>query len=169
MNPRLLFILGLVAFLAACQSRSEQAALYNDRIVDQQFQLIQAVESLDTLLLTRDASTMQDALVLVKGEVIRSQRLLDSLGAFQQDTTLLEGARQLFNTYADLSSQDYPDMIRLLEVDAPADTLAHLEQIYAVQAEIHAQRTATYEAFFQAQQSFGKKFNLEFEERNTEH
>ena len=169
MKPRLMFILGLVAVLAACQSLSEQAARYNDRIVERQFQLIQAVESLDTLLFTRDSSIMQDALVLVKGEVIRSQRLLDSLGTFQKDTTLLEGARQLFNTYAVLGSQDYPDMIRLLEVDTPADTLAHLELIYATQAKIHAQRTATYETFFEAQQAFGEKFNLEFQEHTTKH
>lgn len=167
MPLRLLLWICAAATLASCQSRSEQAATYNDRIVDQQFQLIQTVEGLDTTLLSRDSLAMHEALVLVRGEVIRSQRLLDSIGSFQEDTTLLAGARQLFSEYNRLTLESYPEMIDLLVIDAPTDTLEHLDNIYAIQGEIHAARQKTYESFFNAQQQFGKKFNLEFEDRPT--
>lgn len=164
MTFRVLTFAILALGLAACTSRSQQAAAYNDRVIDQQFRIIHAVEGLDTLLVSRDAALMDDALVLVKSEVIRANRLLDSLGAFQKDSTLLMGARSLFGSYDHLSQGAYADMVSLLKVDAPLDTAQHITKIYELQAQIHADRQAAYETFYTAQQAFGKKFALNFEE-----
>lgn len=168
MKTRIFSIIVLAACTVGCQSRSRQAAEYNDQIIDQQYQIMQAFEGLDTIMRTRDAQRMDDALVIARGEIIKGLRLLDTIGTFHKDEILLKGAQDLFATYEALSKSEYPEMIGLLKVDEPQDTAAHVEHIYRVESEIHSIRTESYDAFLKVQEEFGKQYNLDFQEHEPE-
>lgn len=153
----------LAACIAGCESRAEKAATYNDVIIAHQVEVMQAMEGLDSLLYTRDSTTIEEAFVVLKGEIIKGEKKVRQLGAFKNDQTFHAASEALFKSYRALTEEQYPSIIALLKVDAPADTVAHVNQIMGIESDIHRLRTAAFETFETAQAAFGEKFNLVFE------
>jgi hypothetical protein len=155
----------LVIGLAACSKKAQQAADYNDAIVNQQLNIVHAFDLLDSTLKDTLAAKQQAdyAYVNLDAQVKRSILALDSIGSFNKDPQLQSAARELFRAYEDVTLVQYHQLLELKYLPAEAITIAIADSSNALQKHIHDKTQTAQERFLKAQEDFGTKYNLSFQ------
>lgn len=155
----------LVMGLVACSKKAQQAAEYNDAIVNQQMNIVHAFDLLDSTLKDNVAAKQQAdyAYANLDAQVKRSILALDSIGSFNKDPQLQSAARELFRAYEDVTVEQYHQLLELKYLPAEAVTVAIADSSSALQKHIHDKTQAAQERFLKAQEDFGKKYKLSFQ------
>ena len=73
-------------------------------------------------------------------------------------------ARVLFKTYESLSSNEFPQIIELLNIPDSSFTTENQTAVFKLQAQINENLNDAHGRFLEAQEDFGKKYKVEFEE-----
>ena len=155
------FVLRLV--LASCSSRSEQAALYNDRIIDRQIDIVLALNELDSSLNDLETDKIDDAYHILRGKVKEGIRTLDSIGDFKGDAGLLQASKTLFEGYDQLAAGPYHELITLLQLPDSAYGPDQQMQSFELEDQIGKGIESLHMAFEKQQRSFGERYNVVFE------
>jgi hypothetical protein len=159
--------LGIIsAFLfATCSKRSDEAALYNDSIVDHQDAIIQSFDVLDSTL--ADSSTSETLLNAAHYNLIHridnSILALDSIGPFRKDPSLMKAARSLFLSYNQLAEIHYSKLYQIKLLPVAKITEAIIDSTAVIHATIKQLSENAQNSFLQEQAAFGKKYHLKFE------
>jgi hypothetical protein len=165
LNLYLITILA-VLLLSSCARKAEEAAEYNDHIVEHQLEIIQSFDRFDSVFVDSVATKDQIEFVYVNMQsTIKSSILaLDSIGPFQKDPLLEVAARDLFKAYDQVVSNEYRQLTEIKLLPAESITIAIVDSSFSIQMRIHDVSKMAQEKFLMAQDSFGKKYNLLFEE-----
>ena len=107
---------------------------------------------------------MDYAHLMLRSKIETGQRVLDTLGGFEGDESLLKAARQLFDFYDNVSSNEYVQMIDIMKIPDSLYTAEDQERASQVEEEIINRFNQAQEAFTSAQADFGKEYNVVFEE-----
>lgn len=159
-----LFFLALALVISSgCDSRAEQAAAYNDRVVALQSDLINRFNALDSALNSMDAQEAERIRLELLSQVSVHISALDSLGSFEEDPELLEATKSLFSTYTRLVSDDYKRFIDLLALPDTLFTTDAQEEAFKLEDRLISQVDSAHEVFRQQQQAFGARYRLIFE------
>jgi hypothetical protein len=162
---RVLCFLFVVTILASCASRAERAADYNDRIVNSQKSIVDALVVMDSTF--SDTNATKEWVDLhyadLQARVKRAILALDSIGPFQEDPSLQLSAKELFRSYEALVDFEYKKLVEIKLLPAESVNMAIVDSNLAVQERIFMQSKIAQERFYKAQEEFGKKYNLEFE------
>jgi hypothetical protein len=152
-------------FFAACVSRSERAADYNDRIVGSQKSIVDALVVMDSTF--SDTNATKEWVDLnyanLQASVKRAILSLDSIGPFQEDPSMQLSAKELFRSYEALVDFEYKTLVEIKLLPVERVDIAIVDSNLAVQERIFMQSKIAQERFYKAQEEFGKKYNLEFE------
>lgn len=151
--------------VSSCMSRAEKAADYNDRIIGEQKEIINALVVMDSTF--GDTNATREVVGLnyanLQASVKKAILGLDSIGPFQQDPSLQLSAKELFRSYEQLIDFDYKKLVEIKLLPAESVDVAIVDSNFAVQERIFMQSKVAQERFYKAQEEFGKKYNLEFE------
>jgi hypothetical protein len=162
---RVLCFLFVVTILVSCASRAERAADYNDRIVNSQKSIVDALVVMDSTF--SDTNATKEWVDLhyadLQARVKRAILALDSIGPFQEDPSLQLSAKELFRSYEALVDFEYKKLVEIKLLPAESVNMAIVDSNLAVQERIFMQSKIAQERFYKAQEEFGKKYNLEFE------
>lgn len=159
-----LFFMALALVISSgCDSRAEQAAAYNDRVVALQDDLINRFNALDSALNSLDASEAERIRLELLAQAAIHLTALDSLGSFEEDPELLEASKALFATYTRLASHDYKRFIDLLALPDTLFTTEAQEEAFRLEDRLITQVDSAHEVFRQQQQAFGARYRLVFE------
>lgn len=160
-------ILSIVLSLSlfACTRKAEQAAQYNDVIIQQQKDIIAAFDQFDSTFTDSLASKerIEFAFVNMQSNIKRSLLSLDSIGPFQKDPLLEQAARELFKAYDEMVEAEYRVLKDIKLMPAESITAPMIDTTISVQIRIHDTSKLAQEKFLKMQEEFGKKYNLVFE------
>jgi hypothetical protein len=162
-----LLCLGVVlAFLlVTCSKRSDEAALYNDSIVDHQDMIIQSFDVLDSTL--SDSATSETLLYAAHNNLLHridnSILALDSIGPFRKDPSLMKAARNLFLSYNQIAEIHYSKLFQIKLMPSASITQAIVDSTAVIHATIKHLSENAQNSFLQEQAAFGKKYHLKFE------
>ncbi|MFM1932403.1 MAG: hypothetical protein RL226_1706 [Bacteroidota bacterium] len=159
------FILALVILstIVGCASRSEQAAAYNDAIINRQIEIVGSINELDSSLNDLDSPRIDEAYHILRGKIKESLRTLDTLGGFDGDDALLQAGKQLFTGYDQLADGPYRQLIELLQLPDSAYGPEQQLQSFELEEQISSGIETLHEAFEKQQLSFGERYNVKFE------
>jgi hypothetical protein len=151
--------------LASCSHRSERAAEYNDSIVNQQMNIIRAFDLVDSTLNDTlvQADRLDYAFMNLQTTVKRGLLALDSIGSFQKDPSLGLAAKELFRSYESLAGIEYNLLMGIKRMPADQVTQTIADSSLAIQQRILNTSKIAQERFLKEQETFGAKYNLEFE------
>jgi hypothetical protein len=146
-------------------SRAERAADYNDRIVGHQKAIVDALVLMDSTFSDTNSTVEMVGYhyANLQANVKRAILGLDSIGSFQDDPSLQLSARELFRSYEGLIDFDYKKLVEIKLLPAESVDVAIVDSNFAVQERIFMQSKVAQERFYNAQEEFGKKYNLDFE------
>ena len=157
------FCIGLLSF-ASCNNQSEKAADYSDEIIIHQIEIIDAIDSLKTSFRKYNKDDMSYAYVDLQKSVSDGMRKVNGLKPFAKDSIYLNEAKVLFKTYESLSENEFPMIIELLNIPDTSFTTNNQTTVFKLQGQINDQLNEAHERFMAAQEDFGKKFKVEFED-----
>jgi len=161
----LFFVVAAILLFVSCGRKSEVAAEYNDRIISQQMQIIDAFELMDSTL--RDTSVNMDridyAYSNLRARVKEGKYALDSIGPFTQDPSLQLAAKELFEAYDAMVEGEYRTLSDIHRIDPELLTSAMADSANVSASRILDRSKQIQERFMKAQDEFGKKYNLTFE------
>jgi hypothetical protein len=154
------FFIALCFF--ACSSRPEQAAVYNDTIVDQQLMIVSAFQKIDSLFndSLADKQRITQAWQNLSDAITDGQLALDSLGPFQKDPLLQNAARELFITYGQLARNDYNRLLNFKLIPPERFSPAMADSCNAIQRRIRTSSDSAQHEFIARQSEFGSKYHL---------
>jgi len=156
--------IALAFTLVACTSRSEQAAEYNDQIIEMQSQIIERFNAMDSAKASyQDVEKMELVFVELQAQVLKNLRTLKETQAFKGDKRFLSASINMFDTYKSITDNEYAEMVELLSLPDSVYTKAHQLRVSALQDSVSKAFDLAHDTFTAQQLDFGKKYNVEFE------
>lgn len=161
MTIRLLLALFIcTTTFSSCETRSAKAGRYNDTIMHHQYEISEGFTILDSALNTYDGREMDYAHKLLAAKIVTGQKLLDTLGTFKGDSTLLIASRTLFNFYEDISEEEYPELMQILQRPDSVYTKADESRAYELDSLIRDRFTSSHHDFLTRQHEFWGQYNI---------
>ncbi|MCC6599296.1 MAG: hypothetical protein IT223_01320 [Crocinitomicaceae bacterium] len=160
-----LFLPILSVVLFSCGRKSEQAAEYNDSIIEKQMVVVQAFDFLDSMINSLSSSHDQTQYAYVNLLALERSGLLalDSIGSFQKDPSLQLAAKELFGFYITMTERDYRKLIDIKTMSHELITGDVVDTNIAITKRIREESQRAQDKFIIAQEEFGKKYNLKFQ------
>lgn len=163
MRLRLFQFFLLALLVAGCESRSEQAAAYNDAIIARQIKIVDAFNQMDSVMNEMDEKEIDNSYYILRGKVKEGIKALDTLGTFQGDSTLYIASKALFEGYDTLVETHYAALIDLILLPDSQFTTVEQQKAFDEESKIVSQIEALHAAYEMHQKEFGEKFNVVFE------
>ncbi|NQX91008.1 MAG: hypothetical protein HRT74_02520 [Flavobacteriales bacterium] len=161
---RILWIMILVVLaMSSCTTRSDKAAVYNDSIIEQQAQIIEAFNQMDSTMLINNDSEMESAYLILRGKVKEGLKSLDTLGNFEKDPILLKASKELFSGYDMLMQDEYQELLNILRMEPEAITPEVIQEAHNLESDIVLKMKDLHSEFRASQMAFGEKYNVNFE------
>lgn len=153
----------LFLFLAACSSVNEEAADYDNRVIELQRKITDDLSLMDSTLRDVRASKERTEYHYARLQACVKQSILalDSVGSFNNDPLLLVGARSLFRSYEKLIDENYRQLVNFKLIPPELVTLAIQDSSIAIQTDIRKTSQTSQDEFSLLQKEFAVKFNLE--------
>ena len=159
-----MLVFGLVATLVVgCNSKSEEAAAYNDRLIAQQEYILDALNELDSTLNALDTTRIDDAYHILRGRIREGLRQVDSIGTFQKDESLQAATIELFKGYDEIVAGPYQRLIELMELPDTSFTQVEQKRALMLEDEIIEGVESLHQDFILRQNDFGERYNIVFE------
>lgn len=164
-NLNLILAASILFIFSSCARKAEEAAEYNDIIIEHQKKIIASFDRFDSTYVDSVASKdmVEFSYVDMQSTIKRSILALDSIGPFKSDPLLQNAARNLFKTYDSLVSAEYKKLLDIKLLDDNAISPAMVDTSFAAQIRIHDTSKEAQDNFLKMQEDFGKKYNLVFE------
>lgn len=152
----------IVAFALGCNSKSEEAAAYNDRLIAQQEYILDALNELDSTLNALDTTRIDDAYHILRGRIREGLRQVDSIGTFREDESLQTATTELFKGYDEIVAGPYQRLIELMELPDTAFTQVEQKRALMLEDEIIEGVESLHQDFILRQNDFGERYNVVF-------
>lgn len=161
-----LFIFSIVFF--SCGPTSEDAAKYNDALVEQEAKVFNAEMALTSALIKNQPTAVIDTAYnnLVK-QLKASTDSVKNAGMFDGNTTLKDALLDLFSTYNTVTTKDYPEIIQLNKINDTLVTMAEdFDKKIEITDRIDSILNAAVDKFEKVHWDFAKKYRLDFTEKD---
>ncbi|MDZ4751204.1 MAG: hypothetical protein SGI87_06275 [Flavobacteriales bacterium] len=169
-RPAFGMYLGVLVCLASfllinCSKHSDEAAVYNDSIVEHQEKIVVAFDALDSTLSDSSSvpTSIVDAHAALTHQIQNSVLALDSIGPFRKDPSLQKAARSLFTAYGRMAEDPYARLIHIRLLAPSSITQSTIDTSLSLHHQIKWLSEESQLSFLQEQTAFGKKYHLEFE------
>lgn len=152
--------------LSGCDENNEEtaavneAAAYNDSIVEQQEKIIEKIVVLNTYLEDLDSAGIATAYSDLKQQTDQSIATISDMGAFKEDASLKNEAVNLFNFYQGIFNTEYDTIITLIYKGQEGITEEDLAFIDSVSTSIEEREAMQEKDFKAVHETFARKHNL---------
>lgn len=164
MKAQFIVIFLFCSLCISCNNQSERAAEYSDEIMVHQIAIIDAMDSLKASFRRYETEEMNYAHVDLQKSIGDGVRKLNSIEPFGNDTIYLDQARSLFKAYENLSKNEIPQIIEILNIPDSSFTSENQSKVFKLQKTINSTLEDSHDEFLQAQLDFGKKYKVKFQE-----
>lgn len=102
-------------------------------------------------------------LILLQMQILNSIETLNATQPYENDSTFLIAARELFNCYKEVSKYQYPKILQLVENPDVADEQFN-QQLDAIRKEITDIEAPFDKKFSEEQEKFAQKYGFQFKQ-----
>jgi len=156
------------AILVSCGPTSNDAIKYNDELVNQQTKVFEK----ETVLIDAISKNMPDKLEGLysdlKKQVDESISAVEKMDAFDGKTDFKDAAMKVFNTYKDVTANEYNDMIKYSKIPDSLYTQEDDDKVIELSKKIDDKLNKSVDDFIQIQKSFAGKYKFELTADKTE-
>ncbi|MGB0424471.1 MAG: LIC11966 family surface protein [Flavobacteriales bacterium] len=156
-------LVAMTLVLTSCTTRSDKAATYNDSIIAQQTEIIEAFDQMDSVMSTLNNEEMESTYLILRGKVKEGLKTLDTLGAFEKDDILLKASKDLFRGYDHLMQNEYSDLLQIIQLPDSAITVDVQQEAFGLESDIVMTMKTLHTDYESKQRTFGEKYNVVFE------
>lgn len=155
-------IILLVAVLhtTGCESRSQQAATYNDRLIEQQHYVLEAFNDLDSSLNDVDTTKIDEAYHILRGRIKESIREVEAMEDFKGDDSFRKATLDLMRGYDELVADPYSELIALMSLPDSAFKPSQQLQAFELEDEIIKGSKSLHQSYAKHQESFAERHNV---------
>ncbi|HNW99146.1 MAG TPA: hypothetical protein PKK00_12120 [Bacteroidales bacterium] len=154
----------------SCGPSSKDAKAYNDALVAQEEQVINAEKEL-VLALTKNLSASQTDAAYEKllKQLEKSTDSVKSVKDFNGKSDLKDALMVLFETYKTVVNKDYPEIIKLNKTNDTIITMAEdFDKKIEITDHIDSVLNASIDKFEKVHMEFAKKYRLEFTDKKEQ-
>lgn len=155
-----LFSLAVVMMLVSCGPTPEQAAEYNDKIIDQQISIVDKIDALVESYQYYIPEDMDKAWNEALNQANKGIEAINALEKFDGSTDFKEAALELFNSYKAVLENQHKEMVRIYKIPDEQFTEEHYNQWDKLAEEADKKMEEAFDKFGDAQDKFAKKYQL---------
>lgn len=152
--------LAAILFSTGCESRSEQAAAYNDQLIDKQRYVLEAFDDLDSSLNDVDTTKMDDAYQILRGRIKESIRKVEAMDDFKGDASFKKATLNLLRGYDELVAGPYRDLMSLISLPDSAFKPSQQLKAFELEDDIIDGSKGLHQSYAKQQKSFAERYNL---------
>lgn len=170
---RFLSIFGIIAVIflfAACKKQSPKQ--YNDEIITEQLKIVQKIKALsnainDYNILPADVAieNMNKAYDSLIFQIDTSTKFVKAMKPFKKDETLKNAALDLFNSYRDVTENNYKKVIELYKLPTNLFTEKESKELDSLKNDASEKINNAFEKFYKVQKKFADDNNLQLIEK----
>jgi hypothetical protein len=161
-NANLFFSFVLVLVFLSCDTPQERARNYNNEIVLVLTEAGLVMQQLDESLLNQ--IEINNRFEGAKKKVDSCQKVLNEIGLYEKDTTLVYPANRVIEVYQKLLSTQYRDLVQFHTLPSSDITFDLVDSTRVLRMEIQNESTFVQRDFENAQQSFADRYTLKLVE-----
>ncbi len=161
-KANLFFSLVLTLVFLACDTPQERARNYNNEIVLVLTEAGLVMQQLDESLLNQ--IEINNRFEGAKKKVDSCQEVLNEIGLYEKDTTLVYPARRVIEVYHKLLATQYRDLVQFHTLPSSDITFDLVDSTRVLRMEIQNESTFVQRDFENAQQSFADRYVLKLVE-----
>jgi hypothetical protein len=151
----------VVMMLVACGPTQEQAAEYNDQIIDQQIAIVDRIDVLVESYQYYIPADMDKAYNDAVNQVNKGIETVTALDKFDGKTDFKDAALELFNGYKAALENEHKEMVRIYKIPDETFTEEHYQQWDKLAEEADRKMEEAFNKFGKAQDEFAAKYKLE--------
>jgi len=163
----IIFIFLIIAF-SSCKSTffnngksiSQQAADYNDLIINQQIAIVGTIDILAESFKEYIPEKMDEALNNAINQTNKSIEYLNGLENFYKNSEFKDGALILFNVYKSVLEYEYKEMVEIYKLSDMEFTEEHSKKFDEFSALANYRTDIAFKEFVDIQDKFAKKYEL---------
>lgn len=155
-----IFYSAVVLLNVGCESRSEQAADYNDRLIEQQHYVLQGFNILDSSLNDVDTTRIDEAYHILRGRIKESIREVQAMEVFKGDDSFRKATLDLMRGYDDLVAGPYNSLITLITLPDSAFKPSQQLQAFELEDEIIDGSKSLHQSYAKHQEAFAERYNV---------
>jgi len=150
----------VVMALVACSPSPEQAAAYNDKIIDEQIAIVDKIEVLVETYQYYIPADMDKAYNDAINQTDKAIANVTAMDKFDGKNTFKDAALELFNGYKVVLESEYKEMVRIYKIPDDSFTEEHYQQWDKLAEEADKKMEVAFEKFGKVQDEFAKKYKL---------
>jgi hypothetical protein len=163
MKKTLLLSLIVMTILVACGPTPKQAAEYNDKIMDIQFNIVQSIDKLNEtyqfyIPTEMDAAWNKSLEVITKGI-----ETVTAMEKFDGKTEYKDAALEFFKAYKGIIETEHKEMVNIYKIPDENFTEQHLAQWDKLFEQADSKMEVATEKFGKIQDEFAKKYKLDLQ------
>jgi hypothetical protein len=160
-----MLILMIATSFIACGPTTEQAVEYNDALVEQQRVAIEKIDAVyESFANYTDQNGMDRALTAAQQQAAMSLDNVKKMDGFDGSTEFRDAAVALLETYKAITINEFPQLVALYKLPEGEYTQEKKDEADKLLSESSVKTDQGMAGFQAAQEVFGKKYKLTFEE-----
>lgn len=163
-------IIAIIFLIAACKKQSPKD--YNDKIIKEQITIVKKMTDLknainDYNILPADVAieNMNKAYDSLVFQIDTSTKFVTAIGPFKKDETLKKAALVLFNSYLDITENNYKKVIELYKLPTNLFTEKESKELDSLKNDAAVKIDSAFETFSKIQKKFADENNLNLIEK----
>lgn len=155
-----LLSLVIVMMLVACGPTPEQAAAYNDKIIDEQIAIVDKIDALVESYQYYVPADMDAAYSSAMNQVTTGITNVTALEDFDGKTEFKDAALELFNAYKTVLESEHREMVQIYKIPDEQFTEDHYSKWDNLAKQADSKMEEAFNKFGKAQDDFAAKYKL---------
>jgi hypothetical protein len=152
----------LILFFTILLCNTSFAQNYDVKAYQFHQSIVEAQENIGKEMYEFNTSATELNLKILKYEINRSMVFLDSLKVYNNETNYYNAAKKLFDTYKNISEQEHPNLLKIVE-DPDMDYKDFKVKKIEIFNSVKKKMENAYPSFNEAQKQFCLKYKLKLE------
>lgn len=157
------YLSALILFLvlSACNSTSDKAIDYNDKIIAEQVLVVQSINKLDREFVKLNAEKIEIAINESKIQIDKSIKVLENLGGFEGDMSFVDSGIDFFKTIKKLLNNEFAKQLEIYKYPTGKFSEENIEKYNNLSKQIEEKYNIANDNFVKSQTIFTSKWNFE--------
>lgn len=160
-------IIFALAFISACGKKTEEAIIYNDKIVEEQSKVLRAENHLIETVSNNQLEQIQPAFVAFVKQIKESLKTVEEIESFDEQDNFKKAAIKLFTVYLKVAETDYAEAIKLAQLQGEQITEQDETRFLELSDKIDKVLSDEIKVFIKAQDEFAAQYKFEIKETES--
>ena len=160
MKNTYLFLLGLIV-ISSCNNLSNDATIYNQKIINQHQLVILYEDSLGEVITKNMPEKLDETYNKFLEQIDKSKQIVEDIEQFDNDTILREASINFFSVYKEIAENEYSEIIKIAKISDDNYTQTDDKILKSIAKEINDRLQLELDTFITVQKEFANRYEFE--------